>query len=71
MIEGLPMLIQSEDGKYPDMEEVLSTAQPCLMWEPLSSAIEKQTSPVLVSRFDSNKSRTAQRAASVKVRTLQ
>lgn len=41
-MEGLPVLIQSGDEKYPYMLKVLPAAQHCLVWEPQSSVIEKQ-----------------------------
>lgn len=41
-MEGLPVLIQNGDEKYPDMVKVLSAAQYCLMWAPKSSVMEKR-----------------------------
>lgn len=32
-MEGLPVLIQSGDEKYPNMVKVLSAAPHCLVWE--------------------------------------
>lgn len=34
VMEGLPVLIRSQNVKYPDMVKVLSAALPCLLWEP-------------------------------------